>query len=132
MATKKILISDPLAAEGVKILEDENISSVCKTQKKEIKELVKEVIRKSYQLKYWKWPCTWPKSIYENFAEVLNLVHRSKEDELDEYISTLGSDMQSKLNEIKKQREVAYPYKKPFANKEHLESFIKDIEDWKL
>lgn len=36
------------------------------------------VLRASVQIKFWKWVCAWPKSIYQNYAEVYNETMKQK------------------------------------------------------
>ena len=35
-------------------------------------ELAKNIMLASVKIWYWKWPCNWPKAIYQNYAEVYN------------------------------------------------------------
>lgn len=36
------------------------------------KEFAKNILIASVKIWFWKWPCAWPKKIYQNFAEVFN------------------------------------------------------------
>ena len=35
-------------------------------------EFAKNIMVASVKINYWKWPCNWPKAIYQNYAEVYN------------------------------------------------------------
>lgn len=35
-------------------------------------EFAKNIMVASVKINYWKWPCNWPRSIYQNYAEVYN------------------------------------------------------------
>ena len=35
-------------------------------------EFAKNILRASVVIQYWKWPCSWPMSIYQNYSEVYN------------------------------------------------------------
>lgn len=37
-------------------------------------EFAKNIMIASVRIQYWKWPCSWPKSIYQNYSEVYNKV----------------------------------------------------------
>lgn len=41
-------------------------------------EFAKNVMRASIMINYWKWPCSWPKAIYQNYAEVYNLAKKEQ------------------------------------------------------
>ena len=42
-------------------------------------QLAKNILYASVKSNFWKWACTWPMSIYQNYAEVYNLLKQKKE-----------------------------------------------------
>ncbi len=51
-------------------------------------EFAKNILRASVKIKYWKWPCSWPMMIYQNYAEVYNQTKEKKSPEKNNIIYT--------------------------------------------
>lgn len=41
-------------------------------------EFAKNIMKASVMIWYWKWPCSWPKAIYQNYVEVYNLSRKEQ------------------------------------------------------
>lgn len=42
-------------------------------------EFAKNILRASVVIQYWKWPCSWPMSIYQNYSEVYNKARQQQQ-----------------------------------------------------
>lgn len=111
---------------------DDWFSRLAENNWKTINEMAQEILRMSVHIKFRKWVCSWPKLIYENYAEIYNKWKDMIFDDVDDFIRSQHIELQKKLLTIKKMRAIKYPYKKPFNNIEHLKSFISAIQKWHL
>ena len=50
----------------------------CSTIKQSRVEFAKNIMRASVMIWYWKWPCSWPKAIYQNYSDVYNLAREAQ------------------------------------------------------
>ena len=120
-----------------KILNCSSFLDQSQKMKLSVIELTRSVLKLSVEINYWKWPLTWPKGIYENYADLLNKANcehsmESNLDEIDRYIHSQPPEIKSRLMSIKKQRMISFPYKRPFASIEHVDMFISAIKEGKL
>lgn len=111
---------------------DEWFMKLAKDCWKTTNEMAQEILKMSARIKFRKWVCSWPKLIYENYAEIYNKWKDIIFDDVDDFILNQNKEIQEKLLAIKKMREVQYPYKKPFTNIDHVKSFILAIQKWQL
>lgn len=78
------------------------------------------------------------KSNFEHDGQLFNLNQyehislESAQTEVERYIDTQSPEIKEQLLLIKKMRVKKYPYKRPFANVEHVDQFIKEIKKWKF
>lgn len=61
------------------ILTAKEFGRTCSVFNTSRKEFTTDIIRASVRINYRKWPCSWPKKIYKNYAEVYNLTKQKTE-----------------------------------------------------
>jgi len=118
-----------------KLLTDQAFLDLSIREQSSPEALASSIMEWSFKNKFWKWPCAWPKAILQNYVEVYNqckVADHGDWCEINQYIGTLSKSLQARLFVIKKEREERFPYKKPFVNMAHVDTFVQAINDWKL
>jgi len=74
------------------ILKTKEYWSFCEKINMSREQLAKNIIYASVKSNFWKWACTWPMSIYQNYAEVYNLLKQKTETQVTQKQNIIYTD----------------------------------------